>query len=156
MLDVLVASLKRILMLLVGFTLPRWYKESPKYLGDLLADLDRSTIAYQLGGSSMVGDVISKSTRELSSQFHTIAVCKCGTGTNEYLSVLLSTIDCRSVRLNSVGSDRFIMTYNVKGRIGGLEALAEYGVERHPCILCSLLKSLANNIDRKKTEAWTK
>jgi len=74
LLDVLIVVLGKILVLLVGFTLPCSNKESAQDFLDTFADLNLSSIANELGRCTSLSDVIHEGAGEVSRGFHPISI----------------------------------------------------------------------------------
>jgi hypothetical protein len=74
---------------------------------------------------------------------------------NKNLRIFLPTIDSRNIGLDGVRTYRFITSSYIDHRIGRLKVFAKDGIERHPCILGSDLKSLLDDVSWKPGETRT-
>jgi len=67
-------ALGKILVLFVGFTLPRSNEECTQDFLDMFANLDLSLITDELGGCPSLDDVIHEGAGEVSRSLHPISV----------------------------------------------------------------------------------
>jgi len=74
LLDVLIRAFGKILVLLVCLTLPCSNKESMQNFLDTFANLNLSSIADELGGCTLLSDVIHEGAGEVSRGLHPVGV----------------------------------------------------------------------------------
>jgi len=74
LLDVLITALCKILVLLIGFTLPCPNKEGTQDFFDTVANFSLRMIADELGRCTSLSDVIHKGAGEVSRGLHPIGI----------------------------------------------------------------------------------
>jgi hypothetical protein len=79
-----------------------------------------------------------------------------GLSTNKKLSRGNATIDCRSVRVDGIGSHWFITRTHVQGRIRRLVPFLEYSTHEHACELSGTLEHLLDGVNRQPTKMRVK
>jgi hypothetical protein len=129
-LDGLIPALRRVLLLLVGFTLPIRDAEGMKDVLNLLTDFDLSTVGNELSRSTMASNVILQGIDKLLVSLH------------------VATVNCwRSIQVNSIGGNGLVAAMDVEGRIGRFEAVLKIRTHGHARILISASESFLDRIE---------
>jgi hypothetical protein len=96
-LDGLILMLHRVLLLLVGFTLPIGDAEGMKDVFNLLTDFDLSTVRNEHSRGATALNVILQSIDKLLVSLHAFNITKKGFGTDEKLRIHVTTVNGWSI-----------------------------------------------------------
>ena len=116
-LNCLVTLLCWVLVLLVGFTLPRCDPVCPEDVLYPVADLNLSLVTHQFIHSTIRTNSVFKCIDELAVSFHTIDLRYIGLGAKEELRACQTIVNGRGVGIDGVSGDGFIATVHIQCRV---------------------------------------
>jgi hypothetical protein len=102
-----------------------------------------------------VANVVLESVDKLLLSLHTIDVCNQGFSAKD-LGAGLTPVNVRSVGIDCIPCDAFIVTLHIESRKWRLVMLLENGTIRHPSLLGSLLQCLLDGLGIHPTKQRTK
>jgi hypothetical protein len=139
--------LRRVLLLLMGFTLPIGNVEGMKDVLNLLTDFNLGTVRNELSRSTTASNVILQSIDKLLVSLHAFNITNKGLGTDEKLHIRVTTVNGWSIGVNSIGSNGLIAAMDIDGRVKRFEAMLKIRTHGHACILSSVSKCLLHCVD---------
>ena len=148
-LDGIDASLSRVLVLMVGLTLPGRDEQGAKDILDSLTDFDLGTVTQKALHGTTLTDIVLKRVDEFLLGLHAVNVGNEGITANKDLGHGRSVSNGWSVGIDGVRSDIFRAAGDVEGRKGRTEKLLEVSAGRHTSVLRSLLEGLPDCVDRQ-------
>jgi hypothetical protein len=113
--------LGKVLVLMIGFTLPLRDNQYTKNILDAITGLCTSTIANKFIHISPFADVIFKSVNKLLISFHTVDICNQRGPSDENLGSFNTTINRRGIAEDSISGNRFIPMSNIACRKGDFQ-----------------------------------
>jgi hypothetical protein len=141
-------TLSRILLLLVGLTLPVTNKQRSKEVMSTLTDLDLTSITDQAVGSSPFSDLIFKRVYELPISLNPVNVGDQGSRADKDNGRGSTVGNSRFIGVNDVTGDIFTATMNVKSGISGLEGAFQMRASGQPAILGGMVEGVTDDISR--------
>jgi hypothetical protein len=106
----------------MGFKLPDFYTKGAENILNFVADENLTKITKPFMWCTMVGDVVLQGIDKLLIGFDTLHIGDLSVCTNKEDSNSGTIINCRDTRLNTVASDYFISTDDIKRRVRGTES----------------------------------
>ena len=116
MLDIIIAALSRVLELHVGRTLPITNDESTKEIKYCIARFDLGTVTQKFVHGTILSNLVLQNIDEFFVTFHAIYRCEQRIMANKDLGTGGSTVNSRSIRVESIGGDSFGSTGNIEGK----------------------------------------
>jgi hypothetical protein len=138
--------LGKVLVLMIGLTLPVRDNQSTDNILDAITGLGTSTIANKFVHSSPFADDIFKSVVKLLIYFDTVNVRNQRGPSNKKLCSLNTTINSRGIAEDSVSGNRFMTTSNVACRKTRFPMLLKNVGYSPPSVLCSDSKGFLDSI----------
>ena len=139
-------TFSRILVLLIGFTLPGADdKGTEEFLG-LATSFHFGAISEEATHGSPFTNVVLEGTDKLLFGAHTVGISEEGGMASKDLGHGGTVVDGRDRAKDSITTDVFIPTRNIVGRKGGTIHPLEDGVARNASILGSMIEGFLNNV----------
>ena len=154
LLNCLVTLLSWVLVVLVGFTLPRGDPVGPEDVLYPVADLNLSPVAHQFIHSTMRTNGVFKCIDELAVCFHTIDLCYIGLGAKEELRACRTIVNGRGVSVDCVGGDGFIAMVHIQCRVRQRVLPLEVCCRRQATKLGGGFKCSLDNVFRCVPKMW--
>ena len=121
-LDGLKATFRRILLLLMRFTLPITNAEGAEDVKNLLTDFDLRTITDELRRSTTISNIIFQGVDKLAIGFDAVNVSYLSIKASKDNSCSSTVVDSRDVRVYNIASNRLVTTSDIERWVRGLEA----------------------------------
>ena len=147
---------RKILVLVVGLTLPIVNAKGSEYVQCTLGGFNSSAVRNELVHRSPFSHDVLKCVDKLSVGGHRENINDKRLASNKELSHGSTTINGLALSKESVSSNRFIASPNIVGRERRLDSLQDVGPRE--CVgrkLCSVLKSLPNLLNRNIQKVGT-
>jgi hypothetical protein len=154
--DGLESTFGGVLILAVGFTLPRIDDQCTEVLECLFADLRLGAVTEEFSRGTAASYVVLQRAEELAIGLASIDVTNLGLGADIELSARGAVVDGGCVRVDVVSGNGFVATDDIEGwKLRFMVSLEDRAVG-HAGMLCRFRKCAFNDLSREVTKEWAK